>query len=185
MEQSASGALVGVVGTFAGVVGAIAATLQALEQRRHRGNTARATRHQSDHLQQNRPSHDRSSSLLRSAAPDALDFIVNGFRYAENSSRKVFWASLTSVFLELVAWIVLVAADGEQVTIAAWFTIVALYLTLACIILIASLFLTFLELTVPDAVSAVLAFMAAVISLMVILSSLDIWGAIDLSRVWS
>ncbi|OKJ44659.1 hypothetical protein AMK25_16770 [Micromonospora sp. TSRI0369] len=77
------------------------------------------------------------------------------------------------------------AADGEQVTIAAWFTIVALYLTLACIILIASLFLTFLELTVPDAASAVLAFMAAVISLMVILSSLDIWGAIDLSRVWS
>jgi hypothetical protein len=104
--------------------------------------------------------------------------------YVNEEAAGMFWVSLIPAFLELVAWIIVASAD---ISANPWAALACFALPILLAAIVA--FLSSVQLTSAivdqEIGSGVLSSTAMALCFIVILTSLDIAGFLDLSRLWS
>ncbi|MEV4660215.1 hypothetical protein [Micromonospora sp. NPDC049301] len=175
--EDANGPMIALVGTIAGVVGAIAAILQVLQSRRRAAA-------ETDPSAADVKSWPRTDSRAHRVLSDRWESLTNELRDANEDAAGLFWASLIPVVLELLAWIVLVSANIKLGTLVA-IICMALPILLAAIAAFLSAIQVLVAIVEEEIGSGILASTAAILSFIVILTSLDIAGVLHLERLWS
>lgn len=111
------------------------------------------------------------------------DDVSFGVSTRDDGPVTIFGISFVPPLLELVAWIVLEAADIRAQTIPAWL-VMALPILTAGVLAALSLMMLVMVIAALDVRSIVFAFLALIISSVVLLTSLDMVGVIELANIW-